>query len=411
MDRLTLYKPYFRRIMKMVKHKEESIVHILIVLNFVLILGIFLLLYFVRVLELHSVLEIVVTIIVALIVIYICRHIKKTQTAHIAITAKYLLEKEETMMDELLGILISGKWDKMKIDPIKEFFNALKKLCLASDYEMRRRISEALPALLKIDVDETKELVQLLRRDWDTERWRSDNRRRTIESLSYILEEGEIDFVKECLNIIDGDEIFTLIAIAEIIDFWRKEIDTKEANNIFDLFITKMNQKEYSLDDINGIKITWRILYLIRIYPPIGITEIDNLKDDENIFVRLTIARNLKQYFDRYQDKVLNIIEWFLSNEKNKDVRRPLAREDNVGFVVNLMRQQVYNKRAKDILWKLINDEDEIIPITTLDKIDNIMDIDADFGIRILENVIKNKKNERLVRKAKNYMVRKLKIA
>ena len=180
----------------------------------------------------------------------------------ISFTSKYLLEKDEAKIDELLGILIAGKWEKLKIDPIEEFFNCLKRICKKSNFEMRRRIAEALPALFKIDLERSKEIVEILRRDWD-ERWKSDNRRRTVESLSYIVKKDK-DFVRENLQIVDGDEIFTIIAIVEILDVWREKINKKEAENLFENLIEEIKERKYRDDEITAISELWNLLYIIR---------------------------------------------------------------------------------------------------------------------------------------------------
>ena len=135
-------------------------------------------------------------VLLALFGFYIVWIRQRNKTMLISFTSKYLLEEEEPKIDELLGILIAGRWEKLKIDPIEEFFECLKKISQKTDnYEMRRRIAEALPALFKIDFEESKEIVRILREDWD-QRWKADNRRRAIEELSFIISKDK-DFVKQ----------------------------------------------------------------------------------------------------------------------------------------------------------------------------------------------------------------------
>jgi len=86
----------------------------------------------------------------------------------------------------------------LKIYPIEEFFTTIKRLSKQSDYEMRRRVAEALPALYQIDLENGKELFKIIRMDWD-DNWKSDNRRRAIESLCYLIENDK-KFVKNNRN-------------------------------------------------------------------------------------------------------------------------------------------------------------------------------------------------------------------
>ncbi len=66
----------------------------------------------------------------------------------------------------------------------------------------------------------------------------------------------------------------------------------------------------------------------------------------------------------------------------------------------------LYSKKAQEIIWKLINDKDDIIRVTAFDKIENILDIDTILGKNILEHIIKNNRHPKLVERAKTLMRR-----
>ena len=138
-------------------------------------------------------------------------------------------------------------------------------MCKKSDFEMRRRIAEALPALFKIDLKRSKEIIEILRQDWD-EGWKSDNRRRTIEALSYIAKE-EKDFVRENLQIIHGDEIFAIIAIVEILDVWKEKINSIEAEELVKKLTVEMKGRNYKDDEISAVSELWDLLNLIHYNP------------------------------------------------------------------------------------------------------------------------------------------------
>lgn len=324
---------------------------------------------------------------------------KRNQIMLISFTSKYLLEKEESKIDELLGILIAGKWEKLKIDPIEEFFKCIKGMCLKSDFEMRRRISEALPALFKIDLEESKDLVEILRRDWDEE-WKTDNRRRTIEALPYIISRDK-KFVRDNLHIIDGDEIFAIIAVVEVLDVWREKINKKGSKKLFTELKNEMKECKYAKNEINAISELWDILDLIHSDINRAIIKFEELKDSPNIYIQICIARNLKHLCKRFPERIVNLMAYFIEDDRHKNVRRPIAKEDSVECLISLLRDRRNFEKAKKITWKLINDEDDIIRLATFDKIEKILEIDNDFGKKILQHIIKNNRHPKLVERAK----------
>lgn len=385
--------------------KRENILrdYLCISVWFIIVITAFLLYIFGQ-LDLLILVPLVLSLIVAFlpIVFYIIK--KREQTILISFTSKYLLEQEESKIDELLGILIAGKWEKLKIDPIEEFFNCLKKMCEKSDFEMRRRIAEALPALFKIDLERSKEIIEILRRDWD-EGWKSDNRRRTIEALSYIAKE-EKDFVRENLQIIYGDEIFAIIAIVEILDVWKEKINNIEAEELVKKLTVEMKGRNYEDDEISAVSELWDLLNLIHNNPNQSIKRFEELKDIPNIYVQICVARNLKHLCKKFPEKMLDLMEYFMQEDKHKNVRRPIAKEDSVECLISLLRGKQLCEKAKNIIWKLINDEDYIIRLATFDKIEKILDINSEFGSKILQHVIEKNRHPKLVERAKNLLRR-----
>jgi len=395
---------FFERIRKWIRKKENILIEFLSIFFGVIIGIIALYLYFLGLLDLLTLLQVVFGLLLAFLPIYFYLIKKREQVMVIGFTSKYLLEKEESYLDELLGILIAGKWEKLKIDPIEEFFKCIKRMCLKSDFEMRRRISEALPALFKIDLEESKNLVEILRRDWDKE-WKSDNRRRTVEALPYIISKDK-EFVRDNLHIIDDDEIFAIIAMVEVLNVWRENIKKKEAEKLFTELKNEMEECKYGKDEINAISELWNILYLIHSNINRVITRFEELKDSPNVYIQICIARNLKHLCKRFPERTVNLMVYFIEEDRHKNVRRPIAKEDSVECLITLLRDRRHSEKAKEIIWKLINDEDDIIRLATFDKIEKILEIDNEFGKKILQHIIKNNHHPKLVERAKTLIRR-----
>ena len=387
-----------------IRKREDILRDYLCISVWLIVVIIAFLLYIFGQLDLLTLVPVVLCLIASILPIFFYIIKKRDQTILISFTSKYLLEKEESKIDELLGILIAGKWEKLKIDPVEEFFNCLKRMCKKSDFEMRRRIAEALPALFKIDLKRSKEIIEILRQDWD-EGWKSDNRRRTIEALSYIAKE-EKDFVRENLQIIHGDEIFAIIAIVEILDVWKEKINSIEAEELVKKLTVEMKGRNYKDDEISAVSELWDLLNLIHYNPNQSIKKFEELKDIPNIYVQICIARNLKHLCKKFPEKMLDLMEYFMREDKHKNVRRPIAKEDSVECLISLLRGKQLCEKAKNIIWKLINDEDYIIRLATFDKIEKILDINSEFGSKIIQHVIEKNRHPKLVERAKNLLSR-----
>lgn len=395
---------FLGKIKKEIRKNEILFVGILVVLFWVIVVIIASICYYFGWIDISVLIGVGLAFLLALYPIYWYVIKKIEQTKLISFTSKYLLEKEESNVDELLGILIAGKWEKLKIDPIEEFIKCIKSMCLNGDFEMKRRIAEALPALFKIDLEGSKELVKILRKDWD-KRWKSDNRRRTIEALSHIINKEKV-FVGECLHINDGDEIFTIIAMVEIIDLWREKINKKSAEKLFLTLKYEMKGQQCGSDEKKAISELWDLLYLIRFDPNQAIKRFEGLKDSSNIYIQICIARNLKHLCKRFPGRILNLMNYFLGDAKHKNVRRPIAKDDSVKNLFSLLQDRQLSEKAKETIWKLIKDEDDIIRLATFDMIEKILDIDREFGRTIIQHVIKRNRHPKLVKRAETLLLR-----
>ncbi len=261
---------------------------------------------------------------------------------------------------------------------------------------MKRRIAESLPALFLINRKESKVLIEILRCDWD-DIWKSDNRRRTIESFPFLLKK-ENEFIKENLNVVYNDEIYTLISIVEVIYEWKRKIDKGEAENLFKDFITQVVGYGYSLEDLNTLKAEWNLLELIHTNPVAAVKKYDEIFTNEtDYFMLICLARNLLylcSYYPECKAKsickgtphiILKYVDFFLMEENHKNVRRPMAKECILDCLVTILKRREYISAVKGTTWKLIKDKDSIIRRPAFDKIDRICDIDNNFGRSIID--------------------------
>ena len=97
---------------------------------------------------------------------------------------------------------------------------------------------------------------------------------------------------------------------------------------------------------------------------------------------------------------------YFIQEDKHKNVRRPIAKEDSVECLIDLLRDRRLSEKAKDIILRLINDKDDIIRLATFDKIEKIIDVDREFGRKLLQNIVDKNRHPKLVERAKNLLKR-----
>jgi hypothetical protein len=343
----------------------------------------------------------------------------------VSLTTNYI---NGSFIDDFLGELIGSNLNKKKNDPIEIFFDSLLFICNGKNPELRRRIAEALPALFQIDTENSKRVIEILRFDWDN-KWKSDIRRRTIEALPLIIKK-EKEFVKENILKIDvNDEIYTLIAIIEVVYIWRSTYNKKEAGNIFQKLVQKIeivqSDNHYNISQLEIqpkelLTSGYELLNIIGNNTKKSIDIIDEIiNEDSNFYLQVFIARNILRLCDYYptcQTKccckgsphiVLKYIQYFLQVDKHRYLRRPMAKENMIDCLINMLKRKDFYDIVKSIIWKIIKDKDIMVRRPAFDKISKIFEVDYEFGNSLVTYIIKHESDTSLLERAKNINVSK----
>lgn len=319
---------------------------------------------------------------------------KRKETVLISLSSRYLLENDPGKVDELLGVLISTKPSHLSIDPVDSFFKTLQSLCKGPLFETRRRIAAALPALLRLDLTLGESLVQILRQDWD-DKWKTDIRRRAVEALPSILHEDP-GFVKESLRIFDGDELYTTIAAVEVLHSMCNKRHQKAVVKLFRSLLDEMEDRRYSGLETEAIRTLWTLLNSSQRdrYGATGIFR--EYRDSANVYVQICVARNVRRLCPGYPvcrkrdycvgrpNLVLGFVNAFLDPERDHNVRRPMARQESLDCLLNLLGSPLHRAQVREVIWQLIKDDDAIIPTGTFDKIERILAIDRELGEQVI---------------------------
>ncbi len=318
----------------------------------------------------------------------------------ISALSRLTIHQDKLNFDELIGIFIARKWDNYEIVNSNEFSECIMEFCLNSDYEFKRQVAEILPILFDLHLNGAKSIARELRRDFDDDEWKSDIRRRVIEALDVILDK-EPAFIKEQIQIIEGDEIFTLIAIVELLNSWRNRINKIEAEKLFKKFVADMKKYKYYNEDISTLKDFWKLLDTINSDIEKGLKKVELVCNSDKINMRICLSRNLHFFYDAYPDKTLELMRYFLEDDQDKNVRRPIAIEKSFKFLLSILPLEKYRDIVIELIWDLIKDNDSIIRITSFDYIEKILQINEDLGIQIIRHIILHEKNQTLLERAK----------
>ncbi len=324
---------------------------------------------------------------------------KNEEGGIISAFSRLTISQGKLNFDELIGILIVGKWNNYSILHSIEFVECIQEYCLESDYEFRRQVSEILPILFTLNLNGTKSIVEILRKDWD-DYWRSDIRRRVIEALELIIDK-EHAFIKRQIQIMKGDEIFTLIAIVELLNLWRKKVNKPEAEKMFKDFLKKMKNFNYYDEDISILNKFWKLLNVINSNIEKGLKKVEALCDHENTNLKICLSRNLHFFYDKFPRKTIRLIKYFLAENEDKNVRRPIAKEKSIEFLLSVLQKEEFEVNVTELIWQLVKDNDTIIRITCFDYIEKILQINKKLGIQIINYIILNEQNHVLLERAK----------
>ena len=311
----------------------------------------------------------------------------------------YLVENNEPMLDNLLGKLISGSMELNNLTPGDLFFKVLLEKAKSGGWEMKRRITEALPSLCSLNLDEATHIMNILRDDYDEERWKDDLRRRVVESLG----KGEtgnptpiycriksVDLFN-ILEVRGKDQIFTFYAILEVLDELSKmSVFKKDSIRISEILeqIDNYACKKLPTDQCQSIK---ELKTLLNARKGKKLEYLDYLKkisSTDNEYNQVVYARHIADLRKWYPDETLKLIDKILSENFHKYAKRAMAREYILDFLISIIRKK---KEAKSIIFKLISSNDAIVMVTTFDKIEEINQVDQKFADEICEVISESK--------------------
>ncbi len=328
---------------------------------------------------------------------------KRSQHILIELTLSYIVKGGKELLDDILGKMISGRWRREELRPGTAFFDVLDHTCASSEWEQKRRVAEAVPVLSSIDLLRTLRLVDKLRDDWDPVRWRSDLRRRAVESLVLQYDSGPAllvnagqEHLTRLLCIHEGDEIYTAIAIAEVLGDL-EAINAQFAANLRRDLLAR-SQVSFPADQHDAVYIAVQFTALLRDGSARDHADfLSVLLKSANQFLRIVAARNLWHLVDRLPDEMLDMMLACIDPIQPANVRRPISKEASMNCILRLVCTPNHHAKAFLLLNALASDSDEIIRVTALEKAEQLRDERPDLLLELCA-AVKDTDGSELVR-------------
>jgi membrane associated rhomboid family serine protease len=318
------------------------------------------------------------------------------ETKMISNITQYMIKGDHFIIDQLLGKFIADKWAIQNPDPVSGFFDVLEDLSNEKEYEMKRRISESLPALFRWKTDRALKIAEILRQDWDSKK-RSDNRRRVVESIPYLLprrpEKAEL-----FLDYYEKDEVFTAMAVIEVAHEWLKS-NRKKLGDFVSEFLSKV-QGIYNKEEIEGLIHLHGLMKTLTDNLTKAVKQMKTASKSNNVYIRIGVARNLSRIARKFPKSAFQMMQYFLRQDENKWVRKPIAKENNTRAVINALHNPQLKDEAKSVLLKLFTDSDKDIRKAALDLVDELVLVDRKLSKEIISHIIKTEKDEEILTRA-----------
>lgn len=283
------------------------------------------------------------------------------------------LADEVRYLDDLLGDLAAGA---PKVGALP--FNVLHAAARSPHWELKRRLAEALPALLKIDPTRTIPLFKTLRDDPPDPEWRTDIRRRTIEATP-ALWRYRPDEVEALLRPRDGDEVYAALATLDALaDIGNAALAQKIRAGV----MGQIDEAEQ-----RAVMLYAQALDRCADAPDEAISAIEQHRDDSERLVRICMARPLYRLLDARPAPTLKLMRYVLRQDggqpvEHQNVRRAVAR--HAYKLVDLL-DGAYDQAALDLLRALVADGDMHIRRAVCDALGALAERFPDIALDLIE--------------------------
>jgi HEAT repeat protein len=294
------------------------------------------------------------------------------------------LSQEESVIDDLLGEILA----RGETHPLSSLFQSLQEAAQGDSWEVKRRISEALPRLVQLEPQATLQLASILRLDYHPD-YRADIRRRVIEAVPALYAHRPQDTLA-LLPPRAQDEVYTAMAAVEaLFDMQQNGLITSETAQQYTgvmqlddpLHQEVVNYLHQMLEQIPGAP--------EKVLASLGV----HRSHPERIF-RICVQRITPRLLPILPDPVLELMLYFLRRDESdqpaehQNLRRPVSRA--LPEILRLFDKAPSSRREQieRILQALAQDPDIHVRRALGDALDILAMVSSEVLVNTLDKLI-----------------------
>jgi hypothetical protein len=286
------------------------------------------------------------------------------------------LSEEERYLDDLLGDCIADPSAQRAMP-----FSVLAAVARSPRWELKRRLAEALPALLRVDVDWTVSLMETLRADPPDPEWRTDIRRRVIEGTPALWPVRH-EAVAPLLRWQERDEVYAGLATLDVLAEIGDESLTASIREDVLSHIADENQA--------AVGMYANVLGKCVSDPDGALSILHEHQAVEDRLTRICFARSLCRLLPLRPAETLKLMRGLLRREngrpvEHQNVRRAVARDPS--DLVALLAGP-YDEQALALLRTLAADEDVHVRRAICDVLPDIVTQSVQIALDLIEEYL-----------------------
>lgn len=281
---------------------------------------------------------------------------------------KRIVMDDFRLVDYLIGLVIY-QGGRLFLDRI---FSIIEELARGPQWEIRRRIAEALPRLIETDPARAANLMRIMRLDYDERKWRADIRRRVVEALP-VLSQYLPDEAIEIAEYQPRDEVYTAVAVIEFLDTLPEVYEDRKKAIINELRSTVLQDYIFVVDFMEDM------FDAVRNNPDQALQRLEAARDDNAMITRICAARMAPRLFLARPSDVLDLLYYCARPAEHKNVRRAVTK--SMGEIIRYLKSGNYAELVplvKRIILRLSEDPDDIIRLTLCDYLYDLMEVMPD---------------------------------
>lgn len=296
------------------------------------------------------------------------------------------LSPEEGMIDDLIGEILS----RSEEHPLEVLFRSLEEAARQDRWEIKRRITEALPRLVQLQPDAALRLADLLRADYHPD-YRADIRRRVVEAVP-VLYRYRPEAALQLLAYRRQDEIYTAMATVEVLHELERSGQISPAGATPYLAALRLE------DPVHQEAITFLRQLLVEVDqdPAAALASLQaNRTHPERVF-RICILRVTPRLLPDLPDQALDLLAYFLRRNgdgqpaEHQNLRRPVSRA--LPEVLDLLAaaDETRQDRIGQLLRALAGDPDIHVRRALGDALERLAVLSAEMAVPVLDVLIQD---------------------